>query len=132
MPSLSNITVKKADGTTDVVWSGIVPSSGDKTPAVWKSLTVGATPGVRPEFRVISESNAAGTTRRVKSSMNWPSSVVDANGRPVVLDKCSGSTLFTVAQNMTDAEISEFVNQYANLLASALYKEMCKTGYAAS
>lgn len=132
MPSLSNITVKKADGATDVVWSGIVPSSGDKTPAVWKSLTVGATPGVRPEFRVVSESNAAGTARRVKSSINWPSSVVDANGRPVVLDKCSGSSLFTIAQNMTDAEISEFVNQYANLLASALFKDMCKTGYAAS
>lgn len=132
MPQLANITVKKADGTTDVVWTGVVPSSGDKSPAVWKSLTVGATPGVRPEFRVTSESNAQGTARRVKTSINWPSSVVDANGRPVVLDKCSGSSLFTVAQNMSDAEISEFAHQYANLIASALHKEMVKTGYAAS
>lgn len=132
MPNMANITVKKADGTTDVIWSGIVPSSGDKTPAVWKSLSVGATPGVRPEFRVSSESNAAGTARRVKTSINWPSSVVDANGRPVVLDKCSGSSLFTVAQNMSDTEINEFVVQFANLLASTLHKDMCKTGYAAS
>lgn len=132
MPQLANITVKKADGTTDIVWTGIVPSSGDKSPAVWKSLTVGATPGVRPEFRAISESNAAGTTRRLKTSISWPSSVVDANGRPVVLDKCSGSSLFTIAQSMNDTEIAEFCNQYANLLASALHKEMCKSGYAAS
>lgn len=132
MPTLANITVKKADGTTDIVWTGIVPSSGDKSPAVFKSLTVGTTPGVRPEFRATGESNAAGTVRRLKTSINWPSSVVDANGRPVVLDKCSGSSLFTIAQNITDTEINEFVHQYANLLASALHKEMCKTGYAAT
>lgn len=132
MPQLENITVKKADGTSDVAWTGIVPSSGDKSPAVWKSLYVGSTPGVRPEFRAVGESNAAGTVRRLKTSMNWPSSVTDANGRPVVVDKCSGSSLFTVAQNMTDSEITEFVHQYANLLASDLHKSMCVSGYAAS
>lgn len=132
MPIMANITVKKADAVTDIVWTAIAPASGDKTPAIWKSLTVGATPGVRPEFRAVSESNATGTARRLKTSINWPSSVVDVNGRPVVVDKCSGSSLFTVAQNMTDTEINEFANQYANLLASALHKEMCKSGFAAT
>lgn len=132
MPTLANITVKKNDGTTDITWTGIVPSSGDKTPAVWKSLTVGTMPGLRPEFRVLSESNADGTVRRVKSSINWPASALDVNGRPVMTDKCTGTSLFSVAQKMTDAEIAEFVSQYANLLASALMKDMCKTGYAAS
>lgn len=132
MPQMANITVKKANGTTDIVWTGVSPSAGDKSPAVWKSLTVGATPGVRPEFRAVGESNSNGTARRLKTSMVWPSSVLDANGRPVVLDKCSGSSLFTIAQNMSDVEIAEFAYQYANLIASQLHKQMVTDGYAAS
>jgi hypothetical protein len=120
MPQLANITVKKADGTTDIVWTGIVPSSGDKTPAVWKSQTVGTTPGVRPELRVRSESNQAGTARRVKTSISWPSSVLDVNGRPVVADRAVGDSTMTIPQNLTDTEINEFVHQYCNLLSSAL------------
>lgn len=129
MPNLANITVKKADGTTDIVYTGVVPSSGDKTSAVWKALTIGATPGVRPQFSVLAESNQNGTARRIKFAGLWPSSVVDANGRPVVMDKNTLSGSFSVAQNMTDAEISEFAHQFTGLLASVLFRECLTSGY---
>ncbi|DAD50928.1 coat protein [ssRNA phage SRR6049586_1] len=33
MPAIANITVKKNDDTTDIVWTAVQPSSGDGTPA---------------------------------------------------------------------------------------------------
>lgn len=42
MPNMANITVKKADGTTDVVYTALTPSAGDKTSARW-SLTASST-----------------------------------------------------------------------------------------
>jgi hypothetical protein len=51
MPALADITVKMADGTTNITYTGIVPSAGDKTPAVWRSNSVGGSIGQRPELR---------------------------------------------------------------------------------
>ena len=41
MPQGSNITIKKDDTVTNIVYTFVVPSSGDATPAVWKSQSVG-------------------------------------------------------------------------------------------
>lgn len=37
MPQMANITVKKADGTTDVVYTALTPAGGDNSPARWSA-----------------------------------------------------------------------------------------------
>lgn len=43
MPTLANITIKKADGTTDVVYTAIAGAAGDNTPAMFRNETIGTT-----------------------------------------------------------------------------------------
>lgn len=39
MPTMANITVKKADGTTDIVFDAIAGSGGDTSAARWRQDT---------------------------------------------------------------------------------------------
>lgn len=48
MPTLSNITVKKNDGTTDVIYTGVAPSAGDKSPAVLRNNSLGSAAAFHP------------------------------------------------------------------------------------
>jgi len=50
MPTMGNIVVKKADGTTDITYSSVVPSAGDTSPAIWQSQTVGSAPLHYPQL----------------------------------------------------------------------------------
>lgn len=127
---LSNITVKKADGTTDIVWSGLVPSSGDKNPAIWKSLTAGTSNAVRPEFRLRTEPNQTGSVRRCKLSFVYPITGIDSSGRTVVTDRIPFEGTFTVPQNVPDSLITEAVAQAFGLLNDPLVKQSIVQGYA--
>lgn len=131
MPQMANITVKKADGTTDVVYTALAPSSGDKTSAVWSPTLVGASNSHRPELRVSSQSNAANTVRFVDGIIRWPV-VQTLNGVVTVTDRNSISIKASVAENTPDSDVSELVEQTTNLFRSALFCEILKTRYAAS
>lgn len=130
MPSMSNITVKKADGTTDVVYSAVMGSSGDKTPAIWRNQTVGTTPAEYPTLTVTSRANGTGTARRIDVSFSWPTTSQDAGGNKVVDGRANFSGSFLVPQNQPTATINEQVYQCCNLLASALLKSSVADGYA--
>jgi hypothetical protein len=130
MPQLANITVKKNDGTTDVVYTGVVPSAGDKSPAVWRSNSVGAAMAFRPEFRLTSQSNANRTLRRVEGTYTYPTTATDSAGKTVVADRGFINFSAGVPQSMPDADVNEFVSQGLNLLVSTLVKDSVKTGYA--
>lgn len=131
MPSMANITVKKNDGTTDVIYTAVQPSAGDKSPAVWQNQTIGTAVSHRPEFRVWSADNGAGTARRVNYSFVYPSVATGSDGRINVVDKSSGSGSFALAKGQPVADTNEAAAQFGNLLASALMKAMNQTGYAA-
>lgn len=131
MPQMANITVKKADGTTDVVYTALSPSSGDKTSAVWSPTLVGTSNSHRAELRVSSQPNAANTVRFVDGIIRWP--VVQTLGGVVtVTDRNSISIKASVAQNTPDSDVAELVEQTTNLFRSVLFREMLKTRYAAS
>ena len=84
MPQMANITVKKADGTTNVVYTAVTGSAGDKTNAVWQNTSVGTVPAERPTFAMQTMSNGTGTSRRVKMSGSWPTTKQDAGGNKIV------------------------------------------------
>lgn len=133
MPALANITVKKNDGTTDITYTGVVPSSGDGTPAVWRSATVGTAPAHQPELRVSAREGGNGKNRVVRVTYQYPQIATNSTtGVTTVIEKAALSVELTVPKNMAQTVIDEFASQGANLLASALLKDVAKSGYAPS
>lgn len=130
MPTLANITVKKADGTTDVVYTAMMGSSGDRTPAIWQNQTVGTTPAERPTLTIQSRSNGAGTARRSDISFIWPTTSQDAGANKVVDGRANFTGSYLIPQNQTSAVIKEQVYQLCNLLAAALIKQSIEDGFA--
>lgn len=129
--NITDITVKKADGTTDVVYTGVTGSAGDKSPAVYKNRTVGTTPAQNPTFTLVSASNGPGTSRRLKFSGQWPVVKQDAGGNVVVSGRSSVEGSFLLPQNIAQAEIDEVVHQFTGLLASVEVRAQLMSGYAA-
>lgn len=130
MPQLANIVVKKNDGTTDITYTGVVPSSGDKSPAIWRANSVGTAAAFRPELQLSSAPNGTKTARRMPYRYTYPSTVTGSDGKITVADRLilEGSVL--VPTGMTDADVNEAVAQGCNLIASALIKASFQSGFA--
>jgi hypothetical protein len=131
MPALADIVVKKADGTTNITFTGVVPSAGDKTPAVWRSNSVGSAIGQRPEFRMVTSPNGDNTARRFQANFSFPSLFTDTStSRVNVAQRLNFTLTGVVPVDMPDADINEAVSQGCNLVASALVVSCIKAGYA--
>jgi hypothetical protein len=128
---MANITVKKNDGTTDITYTAVVPSSGDTVQAVWKSQTVGTAPSHQPEFKLSSRDASGGTKRSLHSVLTYPQIATDSTTTlTTVVNRISVSSDWTIPKDMSQTDINEAVSQYANLLASTLIKDSAKGGYA--
>lgn len=130
MPQMANITVKKNDGTTDIVYTAMIPSAGDKSAAIWRANTVGTAPAFRPELLCVSMSNGPKTARRVNLKFSYPSLVTGSDGKVSVSDRLILDVGAVVPQGMLDADVNEAVSQGLNLLASTLVKDTVKAGFA--
>lgn len=131
MPQAANITVKKNDGATDIVWTSVSPSAGDSSPARWESQTVGTAMAHRPTLTHISRDNGQKTARRHELTVTYPV-VVTENGVPKVSDKLIIGVSAVVAKAAVSTDVNEAISQAVNLFASTLIKDSLKTGYAAS
>lgn len=130
MPNMAPIVVKKNDGTTDVTYTDVVPSAGDKTSAIWKCLTIGTASAHRPELKMSSRENGTGTARRVEMQFAYPVLATDAQGKLNVVDRLPINISVLVPKGMPDADVNEGVSQCFNLVNSALIKSAVKSGYA--
>lgn len=129
MPNLANITVKKADGTTDVVYTAITGAAGD-SPAVFRNKTVGTTIAEQPSLLIRSKDNGPRTARRVSCDFSWPIMSQDAGGNKIVSGRMAGTASVLVPMNQPTADIEQQAAQFANLLGSALVKASFVEGYA--
>lgn len=127
---MANITVKKHDNVTDILWTAVTPSAGDRSPAVWKSNTVGTAASHRPELRITSRDNGPGDARRVEATGIYPQTVTGTDGKITVANKLPFNASFLVPKGMPDADVNEAVSQFCHLFASSLVKEVGRTGYA--
>jgi len=131
MPTMANITVKKSDGTTDVTFSQVTASGGDKSPAVWRNDAFGGNLGQRPELRVKSSANGSNTTRKVEGAFTYPQLYTDTT---TSLSKVATRMNFTwnasIPQDMSDSELGQAAAQIGNLIASTLIKSVHASGYA--
>lgn len=131
MPTMANITVKKADGTTDVVYVAQAPSNGDSSPARWRVDAIGGAPANRPVLSVGAKSASNGATRVVFGKLVLPETYTDTTtGLVSVRSSASGSFEVRVPQILTATTISEFAAQFGNLMASALLKSCNEAGFA--
>lgn len=133
MPSIANITILKNDGSTSIIFTASSPSSGDNTPAVWRSTTVGNAPAHQPEFRLVAREAKKGASRSLRSTFQYPQIVTNSTtNQTTVVSRAMASCDWAFDKSMSQADINEFVTQYANLLVSTLVKDCVKSGYSAS
>lgn len=130
MPTLANITIKKADGTTDVVYTAIAGAAGDNTPAMFRNETIGTTLAERPSLLIRSLSNGPKTARRVNVDFSWPLTSQDAGGNKIVSGRMTGTASVLIPQNQDVTVINEQATQFANLMGSLLVKASFKDGFA--
>lgn len=128
---MSDITVKTADGTTDIVYSALTPSAGDKVPAQWRAETAGTAAGLRPTLSLRSEYNGPRTARRVDFTYQYPFVVTDTStSTSSVKARIPFSGSMTIPVEIPDSVVAEAVAQSTNLLVSALLVSCLKAGYA--
>lgn len=132
MPSFGNLTVKKYDGTTDVVYTAKAPAAGDGSNAIFRNETVGSTIAQQPEFRFRAQAaTKKGIPYRVaNSSYKWPKSITNSTtGEVTVVNGVTVTVQVEVNQTMSAADINEAVYQSLNLAAHASVKQGCRDGY---
>lgn len=127
---MNNITIKKADGTTDVIYTGVTVSAGDNSPAVYRNSTVGTTLAERPSLLISSKSNGPKTARRVDVNYSWPIMSQDSGGNKILSGRMTGSASVLIPQNQDTAVIKEQAFQFGNLMATAIVKAALESGYA--
>lgn len=124
MTQATNITVKKADGTTDIVYSVVSPSAGDGSAAIFRPNSVGTSIATRPYLAV---TPTAKTGRRViKTNFVYP--LIDPVSGKVV-DYITVKTESNASEAASDSDLSEAMAQSANLNASPLVVTTRKEGY---
>lgn len=129
MPQMANITVKKNDGTTDIIYTAMQPSSGDGVQAVWKSTSVGTAPAHQPEFRVSARAQG-GTKREVRFTYMYPEIAINTTtGLTSVSYREMGTLSFVQDTASANVSINEAYAQFANLVASAHAKAIAQGGY---
>lgn len=130
MTQQTNITVKKYDGTTDVVYSAVLPAAGGN-PAVWRAPTLGTAVAHQPELRIRSSKNKAGTVSRLEGVMVYPEIATAADGTKTVPNKAIVTFAVTNPTGMAIAAVQEAMTQAMNLCASAHVKTQAIEGFAA-
>lgn len=133
MSTIASITVKKNDGTTDVVYTAIEGRSGNN-PARYRAPALGATAATQPELRIGSTVPNAGKGKpRVTGTFHYPYSVVNSTtGVTTVVDREFFRIEHTGSPDVPQAVIDEAVSQFFNLLGSTAVKTQFKERSAAT
>lgn len=130
MPTIANIVIKKADGTTDVTYKAIQGAAGPNNPATFRNETVGTTVAQYPSLLVKASDNGARTARRIRVDFAWPTTSQDAGGNVQVTGRMSGEASVLIPLNQAPAVIKEQAYQFAHLIASTMVKASFDEGYA--
>lgn len=129
MPNIADITVKAANGTTDVVYTALTPSAGDKVPARWRANAASTIPSHRPMFELVAADNGTRDGRRVRFSGKYPVlQTVESVETVVAIVPFEGS--FMIPQNVDATLVSQAVAQLTNLTVAALIRQCINEGQA--
>jgi hypothetical protein len=133
MPTMASITVKKADGTTDIVFDSISAAGGDTSPAVWRQdtgNTAGLPVGLRSMVKLTSKWNGPKSARQVAYEAVFPYAVLSNDtGLYSARDRVVATGIITMPQGIPATQLAEAAAQIPNLIASALFKSAFAAGY---
>lgn len=133
MPTMASQTVKKADGTTDIVYDAVAGSGGESSPAVWRQDTgaaAGLPVGLRSFFKLTSKWNGPKTARQMLIEGVMPYAVQDSTTTLYsAKDRVVMTATITMPQAIPSANLNEVV-QMLNLMAASLTKSSVQAGYA--
>jgi len=130
MANIANVTVKKADGTTDIVYTAINGSSGDKGEAFWRQEDVTLPQGLRPTIKMSTSDNGSKTARKVHLEFLRPTAYTDSTtGLKKQALVNYGSADFLLSKDAVDAEIAEAVHQFTNFIVITAVRDSIKAGF---
>lgn len=130
MPAMANITVKNA-ANVDVVYVGVSPSAGDRSPARWQANAASPVIGFRPNLQVVTRNNGNNTGRHFEAVFRGPI-VETIEGRLVVTGTVPFTLSGTIPTQLTADTVADLTVQMVNLFSSSLFKQMLAEGYAAT
>lgn len=130
MPQMANVTVKAANGTTDVVYTALTPSAGDTVAAQWRQEDATRFAGLRDAVSFDTRYNGPRDARRFRIAFVFPYAVTDAQGKQTSDAKVPMEFTGVIPQNVPDSVISEAIARATAFLNSALAKDSLKAGYA--
>lgn len=129
MPTIANLTVKKHDGVTDIVYTAIKGAGADGTNALWRCLAIGTSIIARPWASLMSKWNARKDVRQSVYEYEYPY-VVTEGGIEVRKATVSLRVFAAVPIMIPDSIVNEAIAQGTNILASALLKQSIREGEA--
>lgn len=133
MPSLADMTIKKYDGTTDVVYVGKVASSGDGSPAIYRLDAFAAAAAFRPELKVWSRFNGDKTVRRIEAGFVYPQLYTETTtSLSKVANRARAGVWWTAPMEMPTTDLNEFTAQFANLMDHVQMIDTVRYGFAAT
>lgn len=117
MSAISNITVKKDDGATDIIYVAKNPSSGDGVPSRWRADSAGTADSFKPELTIAGHLNSGGTARWLNLKFIMPQVYTDSTtSLSAVASRCQASLDVSYPVSTPDSVVNEFVSQLFNLL----------------
>lgn len=129
MAAIANLTVKKNDGTTDIVYVAKTGSAGDNSPAVWIADSSATIRGNRTVFQMWTSYNGPRTARKVRCAINM-AALATVNGLETRVATVPAEVNFTLPTNADETVLNEVVSQFINLVNAV--KADIKAGYAAN
>lgn len=130
MTTATDITIKKSDGTTNIVFALQAAAGGDRSPAVWRSTTASGTAGQQPFCQISTRPNGDNNVRRADVLYVYPSVYTDTSGNTQVRSKAVFQGSFALPLDATAADMAEMGTQLGNLMASTMFVSTFKSGYA--
>lgn len=118
MTIIANLTVKKNDGTTDIVWTALNGQGGPNLPAAFASQTVGTALAHQPTLTFVAKDSGDGETRRATLQMLYPNLETDSGGITRVNRKAQVDISFAQPKIMTATQWNEVISQTINLLSA--------------
>lgn len=133
MPALANITVKKYDNATDVIFTGLTGASGDGVAAQWRAESWSTISAFRPFLDVRSRFNGDRTARKVTTHFILPATVTPLDsGVTSKTGLITFNTELVFPMGVSDTTIQEGVALGSNLAVASLMRAIYVSGYAAS
>lgn len=133
MPAMASITVKKFDGTTDIVFDALAASGGDNSPAYWRQDTgaaAGLPVGLRSLVSLQSTWNGPKTARQMRAKLVLPYAVQDSTTTIYsAKDRVVYDVIGTFPIAIPSANLNEAAYQGLNVLGSLLFRQAFAAGF---